>query len=147
MWMLLALLTSDADAGKAERDARRELRAVRRHTQVLTDSADDYWRALRWADYTRAGAHIADPKRRADWVIQESERASLKIQSAEVLSILVGEPDEYGSREATVLVQIEGYSNASQKLTKETRTQEWVLLTSGWFVGDGEEYGVLPGER
>lgn len=149
MWWLLIALSGEADAGKAERQARRELREVKRHTQVLTDATDEYWRALRWADYTRAAGHMVDAQARAEWVIDQTEEPDFKIQNAEVLSIQVGPvlPDEPYARRASVLVQIEAYPPKTQTLKKDTRVQTWTLTHAGWVVLPGDEYGSSTRER
>jgi hypothetical protein len=149
MWWLIAALHGDAEAGKDERQARRELRVVRRHTTTLTTYTDEYWRALRWSDFSRAAGHMADPEHRARWVVAESEAPEVRIQSAEILTITVGPELTEGDhiREAHVLVQIEGYAPKSQMLEKDTRDQVWVLTAAGWFVEPGQEYGVSTRER
>lgn len=149
MWWLLAALSNDADAGKAEREARREVRMVRRHSQTLATFTDEYWRAVRWSDYTRAAQYLEDPIQRANWVIDQSESPELRIQTATVLTISIGPALEEGEhlREAQALVQIEGYTPKSQTLQKDTRVQLWVLTPNGWYIDPGQEFGESAGER
>lgn len=145
MWWLLPLLSTDAQAGKVEREARREARAIDKHMRSLGELNTSYWRALRWGDVTAAAAYLADPMRRTQWVANEATQPSFRVQSAEVLRIEVG-PEVTGEpylREAVSLVQLEGYAPSSQRLEKTTRTQTWQLGPGGWFIETGDEYGTL----
>lgn len=145
MWWLLPLLSTDAQAGADERAARREARQAARHMGTLGDLTTRYWRELRWGDVTAAAAYIGDPTRRTAWVAGEASSATFRVQSAEVLRVEVG-PEVEGEawvREAVALVQVEGYAPDSQTLQKTMRTQTWQLYPSGWFIADGQEYGVV----
>lgn len=143
--MLLLLLPA---CSAARREARQESRAVRFETRRLSESADLYWRALRWEDIGVAASFIEDPDYRLQWMADHpTARGGYRFRSAEVSRVEVGpaledDPDGH-TREARVIVQAQGYRADEQVIRGELLVQEWYRSGTGWFVVPGQEYGEV----
>ncbi len=145
--LLLALWSSPAQPGAAERGARQELREVKKEQRALGEVVEFYWRSMRWGELIPASGFLADPGYQAEWLSSQTEGgATMKVQSYRILRVDIGPPleDQDRLREATLVVQIETLDVATQVLDKSTRTQTWYRLGSGWFIEPGQELGLAP---
>ncbi|MEC7240868.1 MAG: hypothetical protein VXW32_06485 [Myxococcota bacterium] len=119
---------------------RRMLLKDRAETSRLGESAELYWKALRWGDHAAAAAFIQGSEARLAWLEEASGSGARQYRSAEVISVEAGpvlELDPRGiQREGQVITRVVYYTLPSQVLKNEMVKQEWVRKPTGWFIQD-----------
>jgi hypothetical protein len=119
---------------------RRTILKDRAETSRLGESAELYWKALRWGDHAAAAAFIQGADARLAWLEQASGAQARQYRSAEVISVEAGpilEGDTRGvQREGHVITRVVYYTLPSQVLKNEMVKQDWVRKPSGWFIQD-----------
>lgn len=145
--LLLLALAACTPHRQQVREDRQESRVVRWESIRLSDSADIYWRAMRWEDEGRVAAFIEDPDARTAWIADApTVRTQTRFRSAEVILVDVGPaPDPANpadQREGFVTVQVEIYSDGDPVLRTSTRLQRWYRGVDGWYVEPGDELGT-----
>lgn len=142
--LLLAMILATPSA-HADRGERAEKRQHRRAETQLREISEGYWRAVRWGKISEAAPFLGDPDERIDWLAEGTVEGSFSYRSASVIHLEMGpglEEDPQGyERRATVLVEIEGFSD-DQVLKREVRVQRWYLKDGKWYVVEGERVGV-----
>ena len=106
----------------------------------LGESAELYWKALRWGDHAAAAAFIQGADARLAWLEEASGAQARQYRSAEVISVDAGpalEADPRGiQREGQVITRVVYYTLPSQVLKNEMVKQDWVRKPTGWFIQD-----------
>jgi len=106
----------------------------------LGESADMYWKALRWGDYTAAGSFIEDSDKRFEWLQAVEGPQARQYRSTEVVSVEAGplmETPVLGvQREGSVISKVVYYTLPQQVLKTEMVRQSWVRKPRGWFIKD-----------
>ena len=104
----------------------------------LGESAQAYWQALRWADFSAASVFIEDPSERFDWLQEAGQSTARQYRSAEIISVdsgpvMEGHPRGF-QREGVVIVQVSFFTLPNQVLETEMIKQSWYRSAGGWFV-------------
>ncbi len=112
----------------------------RAETNRLGESAELYWKALRWGDHAVASSFIQGADARLLFLEDLSGANARQYRTAEVISVDTGpllEADPRGVlREGQVITRVVYYTLPSQVLKNEMIKQEWVRTPSGWFIQD-----------
>ena len=112
----------------------------RAENQRLGDSADLYWKALRWGDYTAAGSFIEDSEKRFEWLQLVEGPQARQYRSTEIVSVEAGplleSPVKGVQRKGLVISKVVYYILPQQVLKTEMVRQSWVRKPKGWFIED-----------
>ena len=119
---------------------RRTLLKDRAEVSRLGESAELYWKALRWGDHAAAAAFIQGSEARLAWLEEAGGAGARQYRSAEVISVEAGpvlESDSRGiQREGQVIARVVYYTLPSQVLKNEMVKQDGVRKPTGWFIQD-----------
>jgi len=104
----------------------------------LGESAQAYWQALRWGDFSAASVFIEDPSVRFEWLQESGQSTARQYRSAEIVSvdsgpIMENHPRGF-QREGVVIVQTSFFTLPNQVLQTEMIKQTWYRSAGGWFV-------------
>lgn len=137
--MMLMLLVACATT----REERQEVRTDRHQLVLLQDSAELYWKALRWDDVGTAAGFLQDGTYRTDWLTGPAMQTDWRYREATIMRADLGPTvDEGDPRTATVIVNVQGYTTRSQVLESSVVTQDWYFDDRSWWVEPGQERGV-----
>ena len=104
----------------------------------LGESAQAYWQALRWGDFSAASVFIEDPSERFEWLKESGQSTARQYRSAEIISVdsgpLLEEHPRGIQREGVVIVQAAFFTLPNQVLETEMIKQTWYRSAGGWFV-------------
>lgn len=112
----------------------------RSETTRLGESAELYWKALRWGDHAAASNFIQGVDARLAWLESANGANARQYRSAEVISVEAGpalEGDPRGVlRDGHVIARVVYYTLPNQVLKNEMIKQVWVRKPNGWFIQD-----------
>ena len=104
----------------------------------LGESAQAYWQALRWGDFSAASVFIEDPSERFEWLKESGQSTARQYRSAEIISVdagpLIEEHPRGIQREGVVFVQASFFTLPNQVVETEMIKQTWYRSAGGWFV-------------
>ncbi len=110
------------------------------HREVawLTESAEAYWSAMRWSQFTEAAIVIEDMDKRVEFLEHTQSQSTFKVSDSSILDVEVTDtlpPEDLPRlREGKVLVQVNGYQIPDMVLKTDITVQQWYRTQKGWFL-------------